>query len=138
MRNVQPGKLVIWAHPHLLRLDEENREGEWRFFSGGAGWAVSQTIARTPRGGTLLLFSGGSSTGWRERFLAVRRQCSRAARRAQRGWPSKRMIAARKVVVDRDSPPDAGCSPGAAHRAARGGQGKGHDACEPVNTASPR
>jgi hypothetical protein len=37
IRNVPPEKLVIWAHPHLLRLDEEGREREWRAFRSALG-----------------------------------------------------------------------------------------------------
>jgi hypothetical protein len=37
IRNVPPEKLVIWAHPHLLRLDEEGREREWRAFRAALG-----------------------------------------------------------------------------------------------------
>jgi hypothetical protein len=37
IKNVPPEKLVIWAHPHLLRLSEARREKEWRAFRASLG-----------------------------------------------------------------------------------------------------
>jgi hypothetical protein len=35
--SLPPEKLVLWAHPHLLDLDEDEREAEWARFVDGLG-----------------------------------------------------------------------------------------------------
>jgi hypothetical protein len=37
VRSLPPQKLVLWAHPHLLDLDADEREAEWASFVDGLG-----------------------------------------------------------------------------------------------------
>jgi hypothetical protein len=39
-----PEKLVLWAHPHLMRLDEADREAEWTSFLGALGGLFPKSL----------------------------------------------------------------------------------------------
>ncbi len=42
LRSVPPEKLILWAHPQLLDLDQEEKEAEWRRFLAGLGTLFPQ------------------------------------------------------------------------------------------------
>ena len=51
LRSLPPEKLVLWAHPHLLDLDEDEREAEWSRFVDGLGILFPRPLPK-PLGAT--------------------------------------------------------------------------------------
>jgi hypothetical protein len=53
VRSLTPGKLVLWAHPHLLDLDADEREAQWASFVDGLGGLFPKPLPK-PLGATRL------------------------------------------------------------------------------------
>ena len=46
LRSLPPEKLILWAHPHLLDLDANEREAEWSRFVDGFGALFPRPLPR--------------------------------------------------------------------------------------------
>ncbi len=51
IRSSRPEKLILWAHPHLLDLDPDEREAEWSRFVDGLGTLFPKALPK-PLGDT--------------------------------------------------------------------------------------
>jgi hypothetical protein len=51
VRSLSPEKLVLWAHPHLLDLDADEREAQWSCFVDGLGGLFPKPLPK-PLGAT--------------------------------------------------------------------------------------
>ena len=91
LRSLPPEKLVLWAHPHLLDLDEDEREAEWSRFVDGLGTLFPRPLPK-PLGAT--------------RFFAFSPDFEPIAFGERRGSPtSAQSRALRALLQAKDIPP---------------------------------
>jgi hypothetical protein len=63
LKSVPPAKLIVWAHPHLLRVDRAEREQDWSAFLARLGEAFPKALPERLRKSALHLVQGRLGTG---------------------------------------------------------------------------
>jgi LSD1 subclass zinc finger protein len=86
IQTVAPSKLIVWAHPHLMRLSAPKREREWRSFLERLGKYLPGPAALSPRRDQIILLRTDvcTSTSQTERICAAA-AASRRAPKSLRG-----------------------------------------------------